>query len=124
MGALLVLLLGASVVLVGGPVCGQEPVPVLKVGEKVEGKITEKDAEVHTKVLDKEYTHAPARGKSFRVPVDTDGAYTIDLRSYLFDAYLVLRNAEANVPTQDDDGLLETHARLVVQLEAGKTSSA
>ena len=96
MGTRLVLLLGASVVLVGCQVWDQEPVPGLKISAKAEAEITEKDSQVHTRVLDRDYTDAPVRGKSYRVQVDKDGVYTIDLHSYFFDAYLVLRKAEAN----------------------------
>ncbi len=93
MGPRLVLLLGASVVLVIGQASGQDPVPIVKVGKKVTGNITQEDPEVHTKVLDGKYKwqlkDAPVRGRRVDLKIAQDGVYTIDLRSYFFDAFRV-----------------------------------
>ena len=51
---------------------GQESdqTPVLRPGSKVEGEIKKTDLEVHTKTLDRDYTEAPVRGRSFRLEVE------------------------------------------------------
>ncbi len=93
--------------------------PLLKVGEVLEGEITQDDPAVETEILKKGYTQARTRGKTFGIRVEETGPYHIDLRSYFFDAYLVLRDQSGAVIAEDDDGLLSTHARIVAELEAG-----
>jgi tetratricopeptide (TPR) repeat protein len=93
--------------------------PVLRVGETTEGEIAGGDPEVHTPTLDKAYTDAPVVGKAYVVEVEEGGPYTIELRSYLFDAYLVLRDEAGEVWAEDDDGGIGVHARIVAELEAG-----
>ena len=91
----------------------------LRPGEPVQGVITDASAEVHTPTLDESYTDAPVVGLDFRVQVSTAGTYTIELRSYAFDAYLVLRDEAGALLTEDDDGLVATDARVVTELAAG-----
>ena len=67
--------------------------------------------------LDEGYTDAPVRGVSFKVELPA-GTTTIELRSYFFDAYLVVRDANGEVIAEDDDGLLRTHAAVVLQRDA------
>ena len=93
--------------------------PSLEVGVPLEAEITESDTVIETATLLRGYTDAPVRGKSFRLEVEESGSYHVDLRSWFFDAYLVLRDAEGNVLAEDDDGLIGTHARIVRTLEAG-----
>jgi len=50
--------------------------------------------------------------------VSKSGPYTIELRSYDFDAYLVLTEWNGALLAEDDDGLIGTHARVVLNLEA------
>ncbi len=97
--------------------------PRLKPGEPVEGEIAKTDPEVHSPVLDSKGYVAdgrPARGKTYVVEVAESGVYRIELRSYLFDAYLVLRDAEGNVLAEDDDALNSTHSRIVHELAPGR----
>ncbi len=96
----------------------QEP-PLLAVGETLEGEIADEDAEVHTPTLDRSYTDAPVVGKSYWIGVESAGPCTIELRSYLFDAYLVLRDEAGGILAEDDDGLLTTDSRIVVELAPG-----
>jgi len=100
----------------------QEPpaVPTLEVGVPVEGVVVAGDPVVRTPVLDANYTRAATVGKTWRLVVETSGPYHVDLRSFEFDAYLVLRDAEGALLAEDDDGLLGAHARLVAELEAGR----
>jgi len=51
--------------------------------------------------------------------VAESGIYTIDMRSYVFDPFLVLRDADGRLLAEDDDSRGFTEARLVVELEAG-----
>ncbi len=89
-------------------------VPDLTVGSVVEGVIEESDREVTTETLAAEYTDAPVRGKTYRLRVSEPGPCFIELRSYFFDAYLVLRNEDGEVLAEDDDGLLATHSRALL----------
>ena len=95
--------------------------PALHVGEKIASEITDTDPEVHTPTLDTTYADVPTVGKGFRIEVEFPGTYTIELRSYLFDAYLVLRSESGVVLAEDDDGLMATHPRLVHSFEPGQT---
>ena len=93
--------------------------PILRVGETLEGEITDADSAVRTPTLDKNHTHSPTVGKTFLVEVDEPGNYRIELRSYVFDAYLVLRGESGEILAEDDDGLIGSHSRIVVELEPG-----
>ena len=103
----------------------QEPAapgpPVLEVGVPLESEITEADPVMETETLLRGYNDAPIRGRTFLVRVPGSGPYHIDLRSYFFDAYLVLRDAGGNLLAEDDDGLVATHARIVAELDGGKS---
>lgn len=69
---------------------------VLRVGQAVEGEITKSSEVVHTRTIDAQYsTYEPVRGVRFLLDVETGGPVTIDLRSHLFDAYLVLEDVAA-----------------------------
>jgi len=94
----------------------------LPLGETVEGDIGGSDPQVHTPRLDKDYTFAPTVGRSYHFEVDVPGTYTIDLRSYVFDAYLVLRDEAGALLAEDDDGGVGNQARLTVRL-AGSPAS-
>ncbi len=93
--------------------------PHLRVGQTLRGEIADSDPVVHTPALDRSMTDAPVVGKSYVVRVDEPGTYTIELRSYFFDAYLVLRTEAGEILAEDDDGLLGTHSRIVVELTPG-----
>jgi len=97
----------------------QEP-PALEVGVPVDVAIADTDAAVSTPTLDANYSQAPTVGKTFRLRVAEPGAYRIELRSYAFDAYLVLRDQDGALLGEDDDGLIGAHARVVATLEAGR----
>ncbi len=97
-----------------------EDIPVLRVGEAVQGKITNSDAPVFTETLERD--HGEVLGKLFLVEVEETGPYHLDLRSNAFDTYLVLRDEYGEVLAEDDDGLFWSHSRLVVEeLRAGAT---
>lgn len=92
-------------------------------GKLLTGEITAEDAGVHTPQLEGGTTYdPPARGDAFLVEVEVAGTYTIELRSPIFNAYLVLRDAEGVVVAEDDNGLgAAMNARIVASLEAGTT---
>ena len=88
-----------------------ESLPVLEVGKTVTGEITEDDPVIETEILKKGYTEAPTRGEAYRLNITTSEPHYIDLRSYLFDAYLVLRDEDGTVIAEDDDGLIARGSR-------------
>ncbi len=93
---------------------------VVRVGDVVRGEIVESSAVVHTPALDAKPSRFPFRGVTFRCELPI-GTTTIELRSWLFDAYLVVRDLEGEVLAEDDDGLLASHARVVLEPEAATT---
>ena len=94
--------------------------PPLQLGERVHGVVAEEDLEVHTPTLDRDFIRAPTRGRLHRLEVEVAGTYTIELHSFFFDAYLVLRSEDGGLLAEDDDGYFETQARLVAELQAGQ----
>ncbi|MBL8842309.1 MAG: CHAT domain-containing protein [Planctomycetes bacterium] len=83
---------------------------------------------VRTAALDAMAAAVPVRGARFRVdlrrrpaaaPEAADRPITLELRSWWFDAYLVARDAATGgVIAEDDDGLIATHARIVLPADA------
>lgn len=108
----------ATLLVLSLPGWPQEP-SRLAVGKTLEGEITDAAAVVHTPTLDEGFTDAPAIGKSYSIEIEEPGFYTIELRSYFFDAYLVLRDRVGNVLAEDDDGGIGLHARISTELELG-----
>jgi CHAT domain-containing protein/tetratricopeptide (TPR) repeat protein len=100
----------------------RDELPPLEVGKSLEGEVTDKDPIVHTPTLDKGYTDGPVRGTSYQLQVKEPGPVTIELRSYFFDAYLVVRDAKGELVAEDDDGLLRSHSRVVLDVKDGGTS--
>lgn len=97
----------------------------LSLGGSVDGEVTEHSEVVHTARLNADHGDAPVRGERYELTVAEAGPATLDLRSYFFDAYLVLLDAEGRVIREDDDGLLGTHSRIVVEsLDPGGTPSS
>jgi tetratricopeptide (TPR) repeat protein len=94
----------------GGP-------PLLVVGQTIQGDITDEHPEVHTPKLDANFAEAPTLGQRFRVQIETPGTHHIDLRSWLCDTYLVLRDADGELLAENDDGPISLHSSLVVVLE-------
>ena len=52
-------------------------------------------------------------GHRYRVEVSEPGPVTFELRSHLFDPYLILRDGSGEILAEDNDGLVELHARIV-----------
>jgi len=74
----------------------------------------------HTATLETCYSDVPAVGRTFRIEIEERGPYTIELRSYLFDAYLVLRGETGEILAEDDDGAVGIHSRVTVELDPAK----
>ena len=95
----------------------QDPV-LLEVGKPTIGIIGLESGEAHTPSLNANYTKAPTAGISYLLTVSEVGAYSIKLRSYDFDAYLILSNQSGVVLIETDGGFVGTHALVVLDLEA------
>ena len=93
---------------------GAEELPVLRPGEVHRGEITDDSPSVETPTLLRELGETPVLGQAYRIEVPEAGVYRVELRSYLFDAYLVLRDGEGEILGENDDGLIGLHSRLVL----------
>jgi len=92
---------------------------VLRPGESISGVIADGDQVVTSVALDG-YVNAPTVGRAFEFEVKQAGAFHVDLRSCLFDTYLVLRDDSGDIVAEDDDGLVGTHSRVVFEAQAGQ----
>jgi len=102
----------------GGP-------PTLNPGELLKGEITDQSHVVETPTLKKTRADATVVGETFRFQVPESGPWHLDLRSYFFDAYLVLRDAEGQLLAEDDDGLAGTQSRITLEkLQSGQVFRA
>ncbi len=97
-----------------------DELPVLNVGRPVEGAIEDDAPVVKLTPFGYDVDHAVVGG-TWRVEVEASGAYHVDLTSFLFDSYLVLRDADGTSLAEDDDGGVGVDARLQVELEAGRS---
>src|SRR5688572_4310147 len=93
-------------------------VPFLAVGDTLAGRLDETSARVDTPTIRATFAESPVVGARFVLEVEAPGLHTLELRSDLFDAYLVLRDEAGAVVAEDDDGAAGVHARLVRRLEA------
>ncbi|NQU49718.1 MAG: CHAT domain-containing protein [Planctomycetes bacterium] len=98
----------------------QQPA-TLDIGNTYEGSITESSPEVHTEVLDANYTNDVTRGLTFHFTAAEAGPHFFDLQSLAFDAYLILASDDGTQLAEDDDSLYSTHARIVWSLQAGQS---
>ncbi len=97
----------------------QEPSPLI-IGKAVDGVVSEGAREVRTPTLDAGYQSAPTVAVSFPLAVPESGHYFLDLHSFDFDAYLILEDDHGAVLSENDDGLLRTHARITAELHPHK----
>ena len=86
--------------------------PTLPIDEPVTAVIRADAPVIKTERL-QAYTDE-VRGMQFRLSVPDSGSYHIVARSHFFDGYLVLRDADGNVLTEDDDGWMVTYPRIFV----------
>lgn len=92
--------------------------PLLRLGELAVGEVKADSPEVRTASIAANLADAPVRGVRYRLELPP-GPVTIELKSWFFDAYLVVRDAASGeVVAEDDDGLLRTHARVVLEQSA------
>ncbi len=111
---MLILLVAAAFL----PASQEVSAPVLTVGEAVTGDITDADPQVDTGMLGR--YDSPTVGRRFWIDVEESGPCSIELRSYFFDPYLVLRDERGSVLAEDDDGLISVHSRIPADLVAGR----
>lgn len=95
--------------------------PLLEVGKTVTSSIEETDPVVTSPVLAL-YPENKVRGKIFSYRAPDTGAYRVELRSSFFDPYLIFRDGQGKVLTEDDDGWLAIYPRLILSgLPADRT---
>ena len=92
----------------------------LRVGGRVVGRVVEDSEIVDAPGLARLGNEEPVRGVRFNLDLDESSTVTIDLTSYLFDAYLLLTDAAGAVLDEDDDGLVGTQSRIVASLVPGR----
>ena len=91
--------------------------PVLHPGDAVDGTIEETDPVIRTETLDA-LTEGVVHGEVFLVARAEPGSFHVEVRSHLFDAYLIVRDEDGAPLLEDDDGLFATHSRIVVPADA------
>ena len=94
--------------LVAHPMPSDDRPSTLEAGGMRSGTIDTGSATVTSPQLER-YAAAATRGVTFEVRVPDSATYRIELASHHFDPYLVLRDDEGNVLTEDDDGWLWKH---------------
>jgi len=95
----------------------QNPSP-LEVGKVLKGQVKSSSSEIHTQALAKKKSPAPTLGVTYSLSVSSAGVYCIELMSYDFDAYLVVRDASGEVISENDNGYMNNHSRVVGRLKA------
>lgn len=117
-------LMGVGLVLVSalsfapGLAAQTSALPSLQPKDEIKAEIDDGAPPVRSRILDAGYTMAPTVGRRYRLYITASGTYSIDLKSPYFDSYLVLRNGKNEIVAEDDDGLIATHARLIVELDS------
>ncbi len=109
-----------SVVLLAPWGAAQEDLPELGERDEVVDEITGDEDVVTTDVISDAHVDAPVIGRRYVVEPGRSSTYHFDMRSAVFDTYLVLRDASGKVVAEDDDGLVATHSRIVTELERGR----
>jgi len=107
------LIVKSAIFVVLGLASDTEDLSVLRPGDAVEGAIDEADRVIRTEKLVARYK-GPIRCETYRIERTEPGPYHVEVRSHLFDTYLVVRSLGGEVLFEDDDGLLNSHSRIVV----------
>ena len=94
-------------------------IPCLETEQKIRSQVTESDPVIVTATLTEKYDSATVKGERYSLKIDKPGEYTITMRSFFFDSYLVLRKATQEVLIEDDDGLYGVHSRIIFRAEEG-----
>jgi len=101
----------------------QDTKPVLSVlapGSRIEAEVRPDSPEIHAPRLDAWKEAAPVRGIAFELVVKENGPVTIEAHSHWFDAYLVVRDAQGEVLAENDNGWMNTHPRIAMDLAADR----
>lgn len=84
------------------------------------GKLTIQNGQAQSAQLTSLSPDSPHYSKAYIIQVPHDGIYSCQLRSYTFDAYLILKDPDGNILAENDDGGIGTHAQLSpISLRAG-----
>ncbi|NQU48354.1 MAG: hypothetical protein HQ519_06880 [Planctomycetes bacterium] len=75
----------------------------LQVGHPQTGIVDSEAKDVYTPTLDSEFSDAINVGIRIPLQVSKGGDYFIQVRSYDFDAYLILRDSNDELLAEDDD---------------------
>ena len=95
----------------------QEP-SFLEVNGSVTGRITPDSKPVELLIQERNLEGKSALGELHQIKVANSGKFTIEVVSYDFDSYLVVADEKGESIAEDDNGLLITHARLTIDLQA------
>jgi hypothetical protein len=91
--------------------------PWLELGATITGTLGAADPTTATPRLERIFGDRPVRTKRYRLRVPDHQPCRVELRSYSFDAYLVLRDQDGKVLLEDDHGLPFEHAQVVIDAQ-------
>lgn len=102
------------------PQVAEEP-PSLSWDQWQKGVISDDHPMPSTPALEQGYSQSTIRFQRYRVRSQHSGVHYFRLRSWAFDSYLILRDAEFNLVAEDDDGWMGVHSQIVTaDLIAGR----
>ncbi|NQU50803.1 MAG: hypothetical protein HQ519_19295 [Planctomycetes bacterium] len=114
--------LSSAALLILGCVQAPQAPKGLPINPWLQGYLLSSSTKVETEALKELSPNNNHLGQQFSVQVKASGNFHIDLRSYYFDADLILRDSEGKILAENDDGWIHTHSRLEnLNLESGKT---
>jgi len=97
----------------------QDAYPLLERQKAISDVIDDGDRIVETAALESIDPSGRTVGKRYTLDAAAPGTYTIEMRSFCCDTYLVLRNGAGDVVAEDDNGLYHSHSRLVFEADPG-----
>lgn len=102
--------------------CPQGPaeLPTLSPGTVISGELNVKSKRVSSEKMAKIAKGEPSRGMDFSVLLSEEGRFRIELSSPAFDTYLILRDGDGKILTEDDDGGILTNSRIFGKWQANK----
>ncbi|HKB17302.1 MAG TPA: hypothetical protein VKF62_14635, partial [Planctomycetota bacterium] len=92
-----------------GPIRGAQGVQRIRVGETVSGVLSKDDPPLQGR--------GPSKASEF--VAEADGPVTVSFESFDFDAFLRVEKEGGDLIAEDDNGGVETNARVVLQAKTG-----
>ncbi|MEQ8766505.1 MAG: CHAT domain-containing tetratricopeptide repeat protein [Planctomycetota bacterium] len=89
-----------------------QDLPILEVGQEVEGEITLEDPVIESPILEREAAFFPRHGQCWQLTLDRVGEYTIEAHSRFFDGWLQLRRPNGELVDESDGDWFGVHPRL------------